>query len=174
VSQCQLAHHRRHQHTTSWRMATTISCTLMHIDYGSCTVSPSSVIGCSHTSGAACTSRKYRYGRPPGRTQPLSQWGRQPQHHQAPAQEAPQHRGSSPRGGVELSHSDARSACSVYYAFPLLSQNFEGVHGTRFASLYGGLATQVLTPPIGEVLWDCQSRQVPTNLLHLHPCCRRG
>jgi hypothetical protein len=39
---------------------------------------------------------------------------------------------------------------------------------------YGGLATQVLAPPAGEVRWDHQPRRVPADLPHLYPCSRRG
>jgi hypothetical protein len=55
---------------------------------------------------------------------------------------------------------------------PLTPEEFRGVHGACPTPAYGGLATQVLAPPTKEVQQNSEPRRVPTDLLHLHPCCR--
>jgi hypothetical protein len=52
---------------------------------------------------------------------------------------------------------------------PLAPREFWGVHGIGPTPTYGGLATQVLTPPAKEVRWDGKPRRVPIDLLHLNP-----
>jgi hypothetical protein len=47
------------------------------------------------------------------------------------------------------------------------------LYGACPVPLHGGLAAQVLTPLAGEVRWECQSRQVPADLLHLDPRRKR-
>jgi hypothetical protein len=72
-------------------------------------------------------------------------------------------------------HAPVRGGLVAHAPLPLNSSGifWGGVHGTCPTLAYGGLAAQVPAPPTREVRWDGQPRQVPVDLLHLHPRCRQ-
>jgi hypothetical protein len=56
---------------------------------------------------------------------------------------------------------------------PLALQRALGVYGACTTSPDGGLAAQILAPPIRDVRRDGQPHRISADLHHLHPCCRR-